>query len=79
MLSLDSHHEAFNVDVCVGLAFVPVIDKFSKLWHIVTCIDSKFFLNDEQRKRNFCSTNLCEIKDIMTSGHAHNAIQLLKG
>jgi hypothetical protein len=51
MLSLDSHHETFKVDVCVGVALVPVIDKFSKLWHIVTCIHSEFFMTDGLRKR----------------------------
>jgi hypothetical protein len=64
MLSLDSHHETFKVDVCVGLAFVSVIDKFSKLWHIVTCIRSKLFLSDAQRKRNYFAPRICALSKI---------------
>jgi len=64
MLFLDSHHETFKVDVCVGLAFAPVIDKFSKLWHIVTCIHSKFFLSDAQRKRNCFAPRICALSKI---------------
>jgi hypothetical protein len=37
--SRNSHNEPLEVDICAGpIVFVPLIDKVSKLGHIVTCI-----------------------------------------